>query len=216
MRVDIWSDVVCPWCYIGKRHFEAALAEFPHRDEVELVWHSFQLDPCAPPVTEGDPVDNLASRYRMSREQALAAQARVTGIAAQAGLEYHLDRARPGNTFTAHRLLHLALDEGRQDELKERLMRGYFTEGASIGDVDTLVRLCEEASLDPVRARAVAEGSEYTGEVEADVAIAHRVGIGAVPFFVIDAAIGVSGAQPPEVILSALTQAWELARPAAS
>ncbi len=216
MRVDIWSDVVCPWCYIGKRHFEAALAEFPHRDEVELVWHSFQLDPSAPPVTEGDPVDNLASRYGMSREEALAAQARVTGIAARAGLEYHLDRARPGNTFTAHRLLHLALDEGRQDALKERLMRGYFTEGASIGDVDTLVRLCEEVGLDPVRARAVAEGSEYAGEVEADIAIAHRVGIGGVPFFVIDSAVGVSGAQPPEVILGALTQAWELARPTAS
>jgi predicted DsbA family dithiol-disulfide isomerase len=205
MTVEIWSDVVCPWCYVGKRRFEAALERFAHRDEVEVTWRSFELDPTAPPERTVSSAEHLASKYGMSVEQAEQSNAQMTELAASEGLEYHLDRTRGGNSFDAHRLLHLAKAQGLQDAMKERLMRAYFTEGAAIGDAETLARLASEAGVDP---------SELTGEafadaVHADEELAARIGIRGVPYFVLGRRYGVSGAQPSELLLQALEKAWE-------
>ena len=213
MDVEIWSDVVCPWCYIGKRRFEHALAAFAHREEVTVTWRSFELDPSARRTSEGDPVERLAAKYGMSRATAEAAQARVTANAATEGLDFHLDRARSGNTFDAHRLIHYAHSVGRQDALKERLMAGYFVEGAAIGEPDVLARLAVEVGLDEPGARAVLDGNAYADAVRHDELEARQLGISGVPFFVLDRAYGVSGAQPSELILGALDQAWTAAHP---
>ena len=207
MKVEIWSDVVCPWCYIGKRHFEAAVAEFGDRDELTCVWRSFQLDPSAPAQTEGDPVDRLATKYGMSRADAEAAQARVTAAAADAGLEFHLERARSGNTLDAHRLLHHAATVQKQDVLKERFMAAYFTEGAAIADHAVLVGLAGEVGVDVAAAQAVLDGDEFATEVRNDIRHAQELGIRGVPYFVIDSRFGISGAQPAELLLQALRKA---------
>jgi len=205
MTVEIWSDVVCPWCYVGKRRFEHALEQFPHRDQVELTWRSFELDPTAPPERTGSSAEHLASKYGMSVEDAERKNAQMTELAASEGLEYHLDRTRGGNSFDAHRLIHLANDHGLQEEMLERLMRAYFTEGAAIGDAETLVRLATEVGVDP---RALI-GEAYADAVHADEELAARIGIRGVPFFVLDRRYGVSGAQPSELLLQALEKAWE-------
>jgi predicted DsbA family dithiol-disulfide isomerase len=216
LAVEIWSDVVCPWCYIGKRRFESALAPFEHRDDVELRWRSFELDPDAPRIAEVTGPERLAAKYGVSLEQARAMNANVTGIAAGEGLEYRLDRTRGGNTFDAHRLIQLAADEGIQDAVKERLMRGYFTEGEPIGDHDALARLTADAGLDPGAARALLAGDAHADSVRADEQLARQLGITAVPFFVLDRRYGVSGAQPAEILLGALQQAWEESHSAAA
>jgi predicted DsbA family dithiol-disulfide isomerase len=208
MNIEIWSDVVCPWCYIGKRRFETALAGFEHRSEVDVTWRSFQLDPAAPTTTAGDPLDRLAAKYGISRADAELAQARVTANAATEGLDFHLDRARSGNTFDAHRLLHHAHSAGKQAELKERLMAGYFVEGEAIGEPEVLTRLATEAGLEEARVREVLETGQFASEVRQDEHEARRLGITGVPFFVIDRTYGISGAQPPALVLSALQQAW--------
>lgn len=213
MQVEIWSDVVCPWCYIGKRRFEAALADFEHRDEVDVAWRSFQLDPSAPITVQGDPLDRLATKYGMSRADAERAQARVTANAAQEGLEFHLERARSGNTFDAHRLLHHALGAGRQSALKERLLAGYFTEGQAVGEPEVLARLATEIELDEPTVREVLATGAFAAEVRQDEQEARRLGISGVPFFVVDRAYGISGAQPPALILSTLEQAWSDSHP---
>jgi predicted DsbA family dithiol-disulfide isomerase len=208
MKVEIWSDVVCPWCYIGKRRFERALADFEHRDDVSITWRSFQLDPSAPTSAQGDPVERLAAKYGMSRADAEAAQARITTTAATQGLDFHLDRARSGNTFDAHRLLHHALQGGKQDDLKERLMAGYFVEGEAIGEREVLVRLAREVGLEETAVREVLASDAFAAEVRHDEQEARQIGISGVPFFAVDRAYGISGAQPPELILSALRKAW--------
>lgn len=214
LRVEIWSDVVCPWCYVGKRRFEAALAQFEQRDDVALRWRSFELDPAAPPVAELAGPERLAAKYGVSLEQAREMNANVTRIAAAEGLEYDLDRARSGNTFDAHRLIQLGADAGIQDAVKERLMRGYFTEVEPIGDHDALARLGADAGLDPDAARALLAGDGHADSVRADEQLARQLGITAVPFFVLDRRYGVSGAQPAEILLGALQQAWQDARSA--
>ena len=213
VKVEIWSDVVCPWCYIGKRRFERGLAAFEHRDEVQVVWRSFELDPRAPRESAEDPVDRLARKYGMTREAALAAQARVTGLAAGEGLTYRLDVARPANTFNAHRLLHLAAECGVQDAAEERLFAAYFTEGRPLGDVDTLVALAGESGLDEAAARSVLLGDAYAQAVAGDEREAAALGITGVPFFAIDRRYGISGAQPAELIQRALERAWADAHP---
>jgi predicted DsbA family dithiol-disulfide isomerase len=213
MNVEIWSDVVCPWCYIGKRRFETALADFAHRDDVDVVWRSFQLDPNAAPTSDGDPIDRLAAKYGMSRADAEAAQARVTANAATVGLDFHLDTARTGNTFDAHRLIHYAHQLGKQDAMKERLMAAYFVEGEPIGEHDALVRLASDVGLDPAAARNVLDSGAYSAEVRHDEAEARQIGITGVPFFVVDRAYGISGAQPSELILATLDKAWTDAHP---
>jgi len=209
VRVEIWSDVVCPWCYIGKRRFERALAAFEHRDEVEVRWRSFELDPHAP--REGgdeEPAARLARKYGMTVEEARAAQDRVTGLAAEEGLAYRLDAARPANTFDAHRLLHLAADRGVQGAVKEGLMAAHFTAARPIGDPETLVAVAAEAGLDEAAAREVLAGDAYAEDVAADERDAAELGISGVPFFVLDRRYGISGAQPAELIHQALTRAW--------
>jgi predicted DsbA family dithiol-disulfide isomerase len=213
MRIDVWSDVVCPWCYIGKRRLEEALDA--SGDTATIVWHSFQLDPSS---TNDDPRDlatRLGEKYGRGREWALQANAHVTGIAAEVGLEYHLDQAKPANTVDAHRLLHLARDledagevpAGTQGALKERLLKAYFTDGLPVGDHATLTDLATEVGLPAEQVREVLAGTTYTDDVAADQAQALAYGANGVPFFVIDEKYGVSGAQPVEVFQEALRRA---------
>jgi predicted DsbA family dithiol-disulfide isomerase len=209
LTVDIWSDVVCPWCYIGKRRFEAALEGFEHRDDVTVLWHSFELDPEAPPVADGRSAERLAAKYGMSVEEASARQAEITALAAQDGLTYNLAESRGGNTFDAHRLIHLAAEHGLGDAVMERLMNAYFSEREAIGDPDTLQRLAVGAGLPADEVREVLEGDRYADAVRADERAATQIGIRGVPFFVLGRKYGVSGAQPSEVLLQALQQAWD-------
>ena len=208
MKVEIWSDVVCPWCYLGKRRFEEALAQFAHRDQVEIIWRSYQLDPNAP-RTGGEPVSEmLAKKYGMSVQQAAASHARLTAMGAEVGLEYHFEQTRHSNTFDAHRLIHLAASKGLQSAVKERLMKAYFTDGAAIGDSETLVQIVSEVGIDADEARAVLASDAYADEVRADERRARALGIHGVPFFALDEQFGVSGAQPTEVFLKVLEHAW--------
>jgi predicted DsbA family dithiol-disulfide isomerase len=205
LSIEVWSDVVCPWCYVGKRRIEKALEQFEHRDEVELRWRSFELDPTAPAQREHSSAEHLASKYGMTVEQAEGTNDQMTALAATEGLEYHLDRTRGGNSFAAHRLIQRALEEDLQDAMKERLMRAYFTEGEAISDRDTLVRLAEEVGIDGEAALA---DEQYATAVREDEELAMRIGIRGVPFFVLGRRYGVSGAQPSELLLQALDKAW--------
>ncbi len=208
MDVEIWSDVACPWCYIGKRRFEAALERFEHRDEVNVTWRSFELDPGAPPARTGDRAERLAEKYGMTVQQAREAEQRLTAVAAGEDLPFRFDIARSGNTFDGHRLLHLAETHDRQDAMKERLLRAYFTEGELISDHDTLVRLAVEVGLDQQEVRELLAGERYADEVREDERTARELGISAVPTFVVDRKLGVSGAQPPEALLELLREGW--------
>lgn len=213
MKVEIWSDVVCPWCYLGKRRFEAALAQFEHRDQVEIIWRSYQLDPNAPRSAGETLNEMLAKKYGMSVKQAAANHDRLTALGAEAGLEYHFEQAKPGNTFDAHRLIHLAASKGIQDAVKERLMRAYFTDGAAISDSETLVQIVSEVGIDADDARAVLASDAYADAVRADERRARALGIHGVPFFALDEHYGVSGAQPTELFLKVLEQAWAESHP---
>jgi predicted DsbA family dithiol-disulfide isomerase len=209
MNVEIWSDVVCPWCYIGKRRFERAVASFGHPDEVEVTYRSFELDPSAPAQRTGTHSEHLADKYGMTVAQAEQANEQMTERAAADGLDFRLDLIRGGNTFDAHRLLHLASEHGLQPEMKERLMRATFTEGLPIADKPTLVRLATEVGLPAAEAQAVVDGDDYADAVRADEQQAARYGITGVPFFVADGKYAVSGAQSPEVLLQLLQRAHD-------
>jgi predicted DsbA family dithiol-disulfide isomerase len=208
VHIDIWSDIACPWCYIGKRHLEEALADFPH--DVEIRWHSFELDPRADAEPDDrDYAERLADKYGVSAADAQRMLDEMTGRAADAGLEYRFDRAHKANTFDAHRLLHLAWERGVQDELKEALFRAMFTEGRRVDDVETLVAVAAAAGLDADEARRTLESGAFADAVRADEAQAASLGITAVPFFVIDRRYGVPGAQPADVLLRVLESAWQ-------
>jgi predicted DsbA family dithiol-disulfide isomerase len=209
MNIEIWSDVVCPWCYIGKRRLESALKRFPHRDEVEILWRSFELDADAPRNFDGTADERIAKKYGMSLAQAATSHERVTTLAAKEGLEYHFEYSQYGNTFDAHRLIHFAKTKGLQGEMKERLMKAYFTEGEAISDIDTLVKLAVELGMNSDEVRAVLEGDSYASEVRADEELAIKFGIQGVPFFVINRKYGISGAQPVEAFLETLERARE-------
>ena len=210
LQLEIWSDIACPWCYIGKRHLEQALATFEHAAEVEIHWRAFELDPGAPRQrdTSQSYAERIATKYGVSVAEGQQMIDRVIGTAAKAGLAFRYDVIKPGNTFDAHRLLHWAHEHGKQDALKERLLRGYMIEGAAIGDRDVLVSLAGEVGLEPTDARDVLETGRYTSEVRADERMARELGITGVPFFVMAGRIGVSGAQPAELLRNALAQAW--------
>jgi predicted DsbA family dithiol-disulfide isomerase len=208
MRVEIWSDVVCPWCYLGKRRFEQALGEFAHSGDVDVVYRSFELDPAAPPGVTTPTVGLLASKYGMTDQQAEQAQRQMEQRAAQDGLTFRMAGLRSGNTRDAHRLLHLAKARGVQPELAERLHRAYFTEQDSIFDHEALTRLAVEAGLDPAEVATVLAGDFYGADVDTDEAMAKALGANGVPFFVIDRRYGISGAQPAEIITQALDKAW--------
>jgi len=209
MQIEIWSDVVCPWCYIGKRRLERALGEFEHADEVEVSWRSFQLNPDAP-ETAVPTLDYLAQRFG---PQAQAMTARVAEMGRDEGLNLDFGSSLTVNTGEAHRLLHLAADLGIGDAAKERLLRAHFTEGADLSEPETLTRLMVEAgprqaSTVEARVREVLAGTEYADAVQADIEMARRLGANGVPFFVIDRKYGISGAQAAETFLHALRTAY--------
>jgi predicted DsbA family dithiol-disulfide isomerase len=209
MKVEIWSDIACPWCFIGKRRFARAMGSFSHRDDVEIVWRSFELDPAAPKQHGVPQAELLASKYGVSIEQATSMDANMTAEGRKEGLDMRFDRVQVGNTFDAHRLIHFANTHGRGAEMVERLFAAYFTDGAAIADTDVLVRLATEVGLDADAARGMLQGTAFADAVRADEARAQGFGISAVPFFAIDERYGISGAQPPEVMLDALRQAWD-------
>jgi predicted DsbA family dithiol-disulfide isomerase len=207
MLVEVWSDIVCPWCYIGKRRLERALDRLPDRAAVTVRFRSFELDPTRGPDT-GESLDRmLASKYGVSLEEAQAMNDRVTGLAADEGVAFRLDIARPGNTFDAHRLSHLARAAGREAEVMERLQAGYFTEGVRIGDGEALGALAMDAGLDAHEVEDTLSTDRFAAEVREDEAHASRLGIRGVPFFVFDRRLGVSGAQEADVLLDALRRA---------
>jgi predicted DsbA family dithiol-disulfide isomerase len=208
MQVEIWSDVVCPWCYLGKRHFEQALERFPHRGEVAVTYRSFELDPTAPRGGDTATVELLASKYGMTLEQAREAQREMEQRAAKYGLTFRMADLRSGNTRDAHRLLHLAKAQGKQAEMAERLHRAYFTDQASIFDHSSLADLAASIGLDHDKTLGVLASDDYDQAVDDDEKTARSFGINGVPFFVIDGRYGVSGAQPPEIMTQVLDQAW--------
>ena len=210
MRVDIWSDIVCPWCYLGKRRFERALEAFEDRAEVHVVHRSFQLDPTRPKGQTQNRREMLMSKYHLAAAQVAAMDTRMEQTAAADGLEYHL---RPdgvtGNTYDAHRLLHLAAARGRQDATLDRFYRAYFTEGRSVFDDASLTLLAVESGLDAADVARVLTSDAYAAEVAADVREAQALGANGVPFFVFDHRFGVSGAQSIEVFAQVLARARE-------
>lgn len=209
LKVEVWSDIACPWCFIGKRRIETALREFPHADEVEVEWKSFQLDPRAPRVRDASVshAERLAKKYGTTVERARAMNERLIGIAREEGLEYDFERIQSGNTFDAHRLLHLAKDRGLQDQVKERFMHGYLCEGAAIGEPETLQRLATDAGLDADEVQGLLATDQYAADVRADQGAAHQLGVDGVPFFKIGR-YGASGAQPAELLLQILEKAY--------
>ncbi len=210
MDVHIWSDVVCPWCYLGKRRFEHALALFDHRDDIRVTHRSFQLDPSRPRHQTTNRREMLKSKYRLSDQQVRDMDVRMEHLADVEGLEYHLgDAGLTGNTLDAHQLLQLGKARGIQDAVIERLYRAYFTEQRSVFDRDSLVTLAGEAGLDQAEARDVLERDAFVDAVTADVLEARSLGVSGVPFFVVGGRYGVSGAQATDVFTEALTKAWE-------
>lgn len=207
MKIEIWSDVVCPWCYIGKRRLERALDD--HTDPVEIVWRSFELDPSAPrePLDKLD--EALAEKYGTSVDEARAMMDGMARTAAEEGLELNFDSAKRGNTLDAHRLLHFAASRDLQSEMKERLFRAYMTEGRAISDRDELALLAADVGLDADEVRALLETDRFEQEVRMDQARARQIGIRGVPFFVLDGRLAVSGAQPSDVFRGALRQLAE-------
>lgn len=209
MKIEVWSDFGCPFCYIGKRRLERALESFSHRDEIELVYRSFELDPGAPKDTESSIHELLAVKYGLSLEQAKESNRNVAQQAQTEGLTHNFDTIIPTNTFDAHRLAHYAGEQGKAKEMTERLFRAYFTDSLHIGDRDTLVRLAEEVGLDGAAVREVLEQNTYADAVREDENEARRLGIRGVPFFVLRGKYAVSGAQPLEIFQGALLRAWE-------
>ncbi|WP_421773137.1 DsbA family oxidoreductase [Gracilimonas sp.] len=208
MKIEIWSDIACPFCYIGKRHLEKALQQLPDL-EVDIVWKSFELDPNAPTESNLDIYDTLAKKYGRDREWAKQMNANMVQMAANAGLSFNMDEVKPTNSFDAHQLLHLARERGKQDEMKEALLSAYFTEGKHVGKPETLVQIATDIGLDKNEAEKVLENNSYSGQVVNDVEEAHRLGVQAVPFFYINEKYGLSGAQPVEVFKEALQKISE-------
>jgi predicted DsbA family dithiol-disulfide isomerase len=209
MLIEVWSDVVCPFCYIGKRHLEMALADFAERDHVEVIWRSFELDSEAPKGESQDTVSALMKKYQQSREQIETMIARVSAMGAQAGLELKLANTLRTNTFDIHRLLYLAAEKGLQGAAKERLLHAYFSESEDLSEPETLVRLLGEVGIEPAPIRAtLADSDAYFHEVSADIYEARNIGIAGVPFFVFDQKYAISGAQPVAAFSKVLEQCW--------
>ena len=218
LSIDVWSDIACPWCYVGKRRLEAALARFPQRDQVAVRWHAFELDPSAPKVRQSKQshVADLAQKYGTSVAQAEAMIGRVVDVARDEGLDFRFDVLKPGNTFDAHRLVRFAESRGAelQTAMTERLMRAYLTEGATLGDPETLVALAVDVGLDAAEVRAMLADGSFTADVRADEQRAKASGINGVPCFVLDWKYGVTGAQTADVLLANIERAWSELPPA--
>jgi len=209
MRVDIWSDVMCPFCYIGKRRFEAALASFNHKENIEVVWHSFQLDPDSKPQPDKDVYTWLAERKGISLAQSKQMHERVVNMAKDAGLEYNFDKAVIANSFDAHRIAQYAKTQGKGDAIEEQLFRGYFTEGKDISNHEVLTDMCVSIGLDAAAVKAILSGNDFADAVHEDVNMASQLRINGVPFFVLNNKYGVSGAQESATFAQALNKAWE-------
>jgi predicted DsbA family dithiol-disulfide isomerase len=213
LKVEIWSDIICPFCYIGKRRFESGLEQFANKETVEIVYRSFQLDPDAERDTDQDAYDSLASKKGMSREQSIAMHAQVAKQATEVGLSYHFDTAIPTNTFDAHRLMHFAAQYGKREVIAELLFKAYFTEAKHIGSPEALEAIAEEAGLDPNEAGAMLASEQFGDEVRTDIQVANELGIRGVPFYVINNKYAISGAQPSELFLQTLEKAWSEEQP---
>lgn len=213
VKVEIWSDVVCPWCYIGKRRFEKALTRFEHADQVEVHWRSYELDPRAPVRREGSSAEHLAAKYGMPVEVARQRLAEMDRLAADEGLDYDLAETIGGNTFDAHRLIHLGEERGLGDAVKEALLHAYFVERVSVAEPAVLRRVGVAAGLDPDQVDEVVAGSRYAEAVRADEAEAIELGCTGVPFFVIDRKFAVPGAQDDDTFLAVLQRAWDRSQP---
>lgn len=213
MRVDVWSDVVCPWCAIGVANLEVALAELSHGDEVEVVLRSFQLDPRARTQSPEEHLSALARKYGTTPEEMRARQQHLVAMGAERGIEFRFDRAVSGNTFDAHRLLHLARERGVQRELEQRLWRAYFTDGDPIGEHDTLRKAAADVGLEPGEVDEVLAGDAHADAVRADIAEARELDVTGVPFFLVDGRFALGGAQPPELLGKVLDRAWAESRP---
>ncbi len=217
MKIEIWSDVVCPWCYIGKRRLEAAVADFEQRHagaDVEIVWRSYQLDPAAPSVPTQTVAEHLGAKYGGGAAGGQQMIDRVEAVAAEEGLLFRLGEAQRAGTVDAHRLLHLAAEEGDQGALKEALLAAYFLRAENVADHDVLARIAAGTGLDEVRVKEVLTTGEYAEAVEADIRQAAAYGATGVPFFVVDGRYGVAGAQPVEMFTQVLERAWTESRPA--
>jgi len=209
MKVEVWSDFVCPFCYIGKRRLEQALETFSHKDNVQVVFRSFQLGPESPRHINKDIHTVLAEKYGVSYDQAKKMNEQVGRQAAEVGLTYHFDTMKPTNTLDAHRLFYYAKSKGKEKELTERLLKAYFTDSLHIGDHEILASLAAEVGLDREEAMKLLESDQYKNEVIADQDLANRLGITGVPFFVFNEKYGVSGAQPTEVFTEVLQKVWD-------
>ena len=209
MKIEVWSDVMCPFCYIGKRHYEAAIKRFADSSNIELVWKSFQLNPNSPEHYDGSVNDYLAEHKGISVSQAKQMNDRVTLMAKEAGLTYNLDNARIANSFKAHRIIQLAKTKGLGDEIEENLFRAYFTEGKDFGDVKTLTELAKSIGLTEADVNEALTDDEYAYKVKQDIQEAQQIGVTGVPFFVFNRKYAVSGAQPAEVFLQTLQKSFE-------
>ena len=207
MRIEIWSDVVCPWCAIGRANLHRTLDDLPDRDDIELRYRSFELDPDAPQERTGDYAELLGRKYGTGREGAQQMIDRMAATGAEAGVEFRFDIARPGNTFDAHRLLHLAGDRGVQDDLKGRLMHAYAAEGTPIGRHEALQQLAVEVGLPSDEVRDTLASDRYADAVRADEVRARKLGITGVPFFLVDGQFGLPGAQPPRLLRKVIDHA---------
>ena len=213
MKVEIWSDIVCPFCYIGKRKFENALNAFGNKEQVEIIWHSFQLDPDMIPV-QGQSVDQyLADRKGVSLKEGKEMNEYMSSIAKEVGLEYNFNKAIISNTMNAHRLLHLAKKEGVQNDVKEKLFAAYYTNGKDVGDTETLIQIGESGGLKGDEIRELLQSNEYIKEVRIDQFRGEQLGVQGVPFFVFNNKYAVSGAQTSEVFSNVLEKVWEEENP---
>jgi predicted DsbA family dithiol-disulfide isomerase len=208
MKIDVWSDVVCPWCWIGEKRLEGALARFDHRDDVEVVFHSFELDPRTPKALDVKTTEHLAKKYGLGPAQLAAMLERVRGLGRAEGLDMKLEETRTANTFDAHRLIHLAAAHGKQRAMVDRLFHAYFTDCARVGDRGLLVKAAAEIGLDEAEANDTLASDRFADAVRADEAQAQALGISGVPFYLVDDAVGVSGAQSAEVLLDVLGKVW--------
>ncbi len=208
MKVEIWSDVMCPFCYIGKRRFESALENFEYNNEVEVTWRSFQLNPDMETDPDANINEYLAEAKGWSLDQARQMNKQVTDMAADEGLEYNMEQAVVANSYDAHRLVQFAKDRGKADETEESLFKAYFTEGKNIADHQTLITLAEGIGIDPTEAKSILESDKYANAVNHDIQLAQNINITGVPFFLFDRKFAVSGARETEVFLKALKQSW--------
>lgn len=213
MKIEIWSDIACPWCYIGKRRFEAALEGFAHKDDVEVRWRSYQLDSSLPAHYEGTELQYLSERKGLPAERVAGMFGQVAEQAAGVGLRYDFDALVVANSFAAHQLLHLASSHGKADGMKEYLLSAHFEKGEDIGSREFLLRAASALGLDEAETAAALDEERYAEDVRADIAEAQELGITGVPFFVVDRKYGVSGAQPSELFRQVLEEAWQEAHP---